>query len=93
MILGDRDVQFIVAELQSKFASAHEIFVLPPSGVGVGAHPGEPLGQFVQARPIIQNFVPTARSDGIWRDSVGPFHFKLKCLTTDQWFREINAHH
>ena len=48
------------AKFQREFATAHKIFVLPSAGIGVGTHSWEPLGQFVQARSIVQNFVSTA---------------------------------
>ena len=60
MIFRDGDVQLVVAKLQREFATTHKIFVLPPAGIGVRAHSREPLGQFVQASSIVQNFVSTA---------------------------------
>ena len=67
--------------------------MLPSAGVGVGAHPWEPLGQLVESRPIIQNFIPASRADRIRRNSVGPLHLERERLATGQCFGKINAHH
>src|SRR5205809_2220499 len=99
MIGGYRQIDIIIAEIESKLTLSEELLILPSYHIVIYTHPGEPLADDVQVIFVFREILHPAATivvGGILDtviDAIGPFYGERKFLTRRQTFREIHAHH
>ena len=82
MIIGDGDLYDVIAHLKCELTAAKELFVLPASGVRIGAQSREPLRHLVQVVAVFFKELKsaTAAENTIVVDLVVPVDVEFKIL-------------